>query len=58
MMPYYCRSAIYLRGAGGFSNSSRPFTYATYADNEVSNVTFPDSTPSAVYEDHTQNSQA
>ncbi|XP_039835223.1 enoyl-CoA hydratase 2, peroxisomal-like [Panicum virgatum] len=52
------RSTIYLRGAGGFSNSSRPFTYATYADNEVSNVTFPDSTPCAVYEDHTQNSQA
>ncbi|RLM84750.1 enoyl-CoA hydratase 2, peroxisomal-like isoform X1 [Panicum miliaceum] len=41
------RSTIYLRGAGGFSNSSRPFSYATYAANEVSNVTFPDSTPSA-----------
>ncbi|RLN35146.1 enoyl-CoA hydratase 2, peroxisomal-like isoform X1 [Panicum miliaceum] len=41
------RSTIYLRGAGGFSNSSRPFSYATYGANEVSNATFPDSTPSA-----------
>ncbi|XP_062199884.1 enoyl-CoA hydratase 2, peroxisomal-like [Phragmites australis] len=46
------RSTIYLRGAGGFSNSSQPFSYAT------SRVTFPDYTPSAVYEDCTQKSQA
>ncbi|CAN6167872.1 unnamed protein product [Urochloa humidicola] len=52
------RSTIYLRGAGGFSNSSQPFSYATCAANEASNVTFPDSTPSAVYEERTQNSQA
>ncbi|XP_022680071.1 enoyl-CoA hydratase 2, peroxisomal-like [Setaria italica] len=51
------RSTIYLRGAGGFSDSSQPFSYATYAANEVSNVTFPDSTPSAAYEDRTQSSQ-
>jgi hypothetical protein len=47
-----------LRGAGGFSNSSQPFSYATYPSNEVSDVTFPDSTPFAVYEDRTQKSQA
>ncbi|CAL5073017.1 unnamed protein product [Urochloa decumbens] len=41
------RSTMYLRGAGGFSNSSQPFSYATYVANDVSNVTFPDSTPSA-----------
>ncbi|CAL5063067.1 unnamed protein product [Urochloa decumbens] len=52
------RSTMYLRGAGGFSNSSQPFSYATYVANDVSNVTFPDSTPSAVYEERTQNSQA
>ncbi|XP_066397645.1 enoyl-CoA hydratase 2, peroxisomal-like isoform X3 [Miscanthus floridulus] len=52
------RSTIYLRGAGGFSNSSQPFSYATYPSNEVSDVTFPDSTPFAVYEDRTQKSQA
>ncbi|KAL6655123.1 hypothetical protein ACP70R_005949 [Stipagrostis hirtigluma subsp. patula] len=52
------RSTIYLRGAGGFSDSSEPFSYATYAANEVFPVTFPDSTPSAVYEDCTQKSQA
>ncbi|CAD6223947.1 unnamed protein product [Miscanthus lutarioriparius] len=52
------RSTVYLRGAGGFSNSSQPFSYATYPSNEVSDVTFPDSTPFAVYEDRTQKSQA
>ena len=52
------RSTIYLRGAGGFSNSSQPFSYATYPSNEVSDVTFPDSTPFAVCEDRTQKSQA
>ncbi|ONM57215.1 Enoyl-CoA hydratase 2 peroxisomal [Zea mays] len=52
------RSTIYLRGAGGFSNSSQPFSYATYPSNEVSNVTFSDSTPFAVYEDRIQKSQA
>ncbi|KAL6844641.1 hypothetical protein ACP4OV_025300 [Aristida adscensionis] len=52
------RSTIYLGGAGGFSDPSQPFSYATYPSNEVSHVTFPDSTPSAVYEDHTQKSQA
>ncbi|KXG36115.2 hypothetical protein SORBI_3002G284400 [Sorghum bicolor] len=51
------RSTIYLRGAGGFSNSSQPFSYGTYPSNEVRDVTFPDSTPFAVYEDRTQKSQ-
>ncbi|OEL16615.1 Enoyl-CoA hydratase 2, peroxisomal [Dichanthelium oligosanthes] len=29
------RSTIYLRGAGGFSDSSQPFSYATYAADEA-----------------------
>ncbi|OQU89860.1 hypothetical protein SORBI_3002G284400 [Sorghum bicolor] len=29
------RSTIYLRGAGGFSNSSQPFSYGTYPSNEA-----------------------
>ncbi|RLN32822.1 enoyl-CoA hydratase 2, peroxisomal-like [Panicum miliaceum] len=29
------RSTIYLRGAGGFSDSSRPYTYATYPANQA-----------------------
>ncbi|KAK3129548.1 hypothetical protein QOZ80_6BG0481400 [Eleusine coracana subsp. coracana] len=52
------RSSFYLRGAGGFSDSSRPFSYTTYPANEVSPVAFPDSKPSAVQEDRTQKSQA
>ncbi|KAF8759365.1 hypothetical protein HU200_010407 [Digitaria exilis] len=52
------RSTIYMRGAGGFSDPSQPFSYVTYAANKASNVTFTDSTPSAVYEDRTQNLQA
>lgn len=52
------RSTIYLRGAGGFSNSSRPYSYANYPANQVSRISIPNSAPSAVYEDQTQQSQA
>ncbi|WVZ65762.1 hypothetical protein U9M48_015075 [Paspalum notatum var. saurae] len=41
------RSTIYLRGAGGFSDSSRPYTYATYPANQVSRISIPNSAPSA-----------
>ncbi|XP_006661495.1 enoyl-CoA hydratase 2, peroxisomal-like [Oryza brachyantha] len=51
------RSTFYLRGSGGFSDSSQPFSYATYPANRA-HASFPDTTPTAVYEDHTQKSQA
>ncbi|CAD6223948.1 unnamed protein product [Miscanthus lutarioriparius] len=52
------RSTIYLRGAGGFSDSSRPYSYATYPANQVSRISIPNSAPSAVYDDQTKQSQA
>lgn len=52
------RSTVYLRGAGGFSNSSKPYSYANYPANQVSNVKIPNCKPSLVYEDCTQPSQA
>ncbi|XP_052168810.1 enoyl-CoA hydratase 2, peroxisomal isoform X1 [Oryza glaberrima] len=52
------RSTIYLRGAGGFSDPSRPYSYASYPTNQVSRISIPNSAPSAVYEDQTQQSQA
>ncbi|XP_072969441.1 enoyl-CoA hydratase 2, peroxisomal isoform X2 [Typha angustifolia] len=52
------RSTVYLRGAGGFSDSSRPYSYASYPANQVDRVSVPKSKPSIVYEDHTQVSQA
>lgn len=53
-----CRSTVYLRGAGGFSNSSKPFSYSNYPLNQTSAVKIPDSKPFSVFEDHTQASQA
>ncbi|XP_057451695.1 enoyl-CoA hydratase 2, peroxisomal-like, partial [Lotus japonicus] len=52
------RSTVYLRGAGGFSNSSKPFSYSNYPLNQTSTVKIPDSKPFSVFEDHTQASQA
>ncbi|ONM23255.1 Enoyl-CoA hydratase 2 peroxisomal [Zea mays] len=52
------RSTIYLRGAGGFSDSSRPYSYATYPANQVSRISIPNSAPSAVCDDQTKQSQA
>ncbi|KAK1633037.1 hypothetical protein QYE76_007352 [Lolium multiflorum] len=52
------RSTIFLRGAGGFSDSSRPYSYTTYPANQISRISIPDSAPSAVYEDPIQQSQA
>uniref|UniRef100_A0A453LIJ6 Uncharacterized protein n=1 Tax=Aegilops tauschii subsp. strangulata TaxID=200361 RepID=A0A453LIJ6_AEGTS len=51
------RSTIFLRGAGGFSDSSRPYSYTTYPANQISRISIPNSAPSAVYEDQTQQSQ-
>lgn len=52
------RSMIYLRGAGGFSKSSPPYSHASYSANQESRVSIPKSKPSVVYEELTQPSQA
>ncbi|XP_038703763.1 enoyl-CoA hydratase 2, peroxisomal [Tripterygium wilfordii] len=52
------RTTVYLRGAGGFSKASKPFSYVNYASNQVPAVKIPKSPPFALYEDCTQASQA
>ncbi|KAF9683203.1 hypothetical protein SADUNF_Sadunf05G0188200 [Salix dunnii] len=52
------RSTIYLRGAGGFSNSSHPYSYSNYPKNQAPALKIPKSQPFAVFEDCTQPSQA
>ncbi|XP_061345047.1 enoyl-CoA hydratase 2, peroxisomal [Gastrolobium bilobum] len=52
------RTTVYLRGAGGFSKSSHPFSYSNYPLNRISAVKIPESKPFSVFEDHTQPSQA
>uniref|UniRef100_A0A1D1YC54 Enoyl-CoA hydratase 2, peroxisomal n=2 Tax=Anthurium amnicola TaxID=1678845 RepID=A0A1D1YC54_9ARAE len=52
------RSTIYLRGAGGFSKSSSPYSYSNYPQSQVSTVRIPKCKPTAIYEDQTQRSQA
>ncbi|PIN16216.1 Enoyl-CoA hydratase 2 [Handroanthus impetiginosus] len=51
------RSAIYLRGAGGFSKSSQPYSYTKYSSNHTLAYKVPQSQPYAVYEDCTLPSQ-
>lgn len=52
------RSTIFLRGAGGFSNSSHPYSYSNYPKNQAPALKIPKSQPFAVFEDCTQPSQA
>ncbi|KAL6492987.1 glycoside hydrolase 18 protein [Orobanche gracilis] len=52
------RLAVYLRGAGGFSKSSPPYSYTKYPADQSSNYTIPKSQPFAVHEECTQPSQA
>ncbi|CAL9205077.1 unnamed protein product, partial [Musa hybrid cultivar] len=52
------RSTIYLRGSGGFSSSSHPYSYKTYPDNQILHVSVPKHQPTVVYEDTIQQSQA
>ncbi|XP_043708685.1 enoyl-CoA hydratase 2, peroxisomal-like [Telopea speciosissima] len=52
------RMTIYLRGAGGFSKPSAPYSCSKYPANQISPVKIPKSQPFAVYEDCTQESQA
>lgn len=52
------RSTTYLRGAGGFSKSSKPYSYASYPADQVSFASVPKQKPSVIHEDRTQQSQA
>lgn len=52
------RMTAFLRGAGGFSKSSQPFSYSNYPTNQASAVKIPKSQPFAVFEDYAQPSQA
>lgn len=52
------RTTIYLRGAGGFSKSSHPYSYSKYPSNQILAFKHPKSQPFAVYEECTQPSQA
>ncbi|GAA0164173.1 hypothetical protein LIER_19871 [Lithospermum erythrorhizon] len=49
------RTACYLRGAGGFSKSSQPYSYSTYS---MSKTAIPKHQPFAIYEECTQPAQA
>lgn len=52
------RTTVFLRGAGGFSKSSSPFSYSNYPLNQTATVKIPESKPYSVFEDRTQSSQA
>ncbi|XWS20882.1 hypothetical protein CRYUN_Cryun30bG0007100 [Craigia yunnanensis] len=52
------RMSAFLRGAGGFSDPSHPFTYSNYPANQASAMRIPESQPFAVFEDCSQPSQA
>ncbi|KAF8022638.1 hypothetical protein BT93_F0220 [Corymbia citriodora subsp. variegata] len=52
------RLTVYLRGAGGFSKSTEPFSYSNYPPNQARAVKIPKEKPFSVFEDCTQPSQA
>ncbi|KAK9933254.1 hypothetical protein M0R45_020455 [Rubus argutus] len=52
------RTTVFLRGAGGFSKSSHPFSYSNYPKDKGSSVKIPKGQPFAVFEDCTLPSQA
>ncbi|CAL9240840.1 unnamed protein product [Arabidopsis halleri] len=52
------RTTVFLRGAGGFSNSSQPFSYKNYPSNQGLAVKIPQRQPLTVWEERTQPSQA
>lgn len=51
------RSTVYLRGAGGFSKSSQPYSFSNYPRDQMSSKP-PRTRPFVVHEEHTQPSQA
>lgn len=54
---FLCRLTLYLRGAGGFSKSPRPYSYTNYQANRNIAFKHPKDQPFAVYEECTQPSQ-
>lgn len=52
------RTTIYLRGAGGFSKSSPPYSFTSYSGNQNQALKIPKTQPFASFEDITQPSQA
>ncbi|KAH9625245.1 hypothetical protein KSS87_017258 [Heliosperma pusillum] len=52
------RTTVFLRGAGGFSKSSHPYSFSNYSSNQVPAIKIPKSQPFASFEDITQPSQA
>ncbi|CAI9777927.1 unnamed protein product [Fraxinus pennsylvanica] len=52
------RMTVFLRGAGGFSKSSQPYSYTRYLANQTSDYKIPKTQPFSVYEQCTQPSQA
>uniref|UniRef100_A0A5B7C3Q2 Putative enoyl-CoA hydratase 2, peroxisomal n=1 Tax=Davidia involucrata TaxID=16924 RepID=A0A5B7C3Q2_DAVIN len=52
------RTTVYLRGTGGFSKSSQPYSYSKNSTGQISSVKIPKSQPFAVFEECTQPSQA
>nr|XP_016432380.1 PREDICTED: enoyl-CoA hydratase 2, peroxisomal-like isoform X1 [Nicotiana tabacum] len=52
------RMSIYLRGSGGFSKPSRPYSYSRNPSNQTAFPKIPKSQPFAVFEECTQASQA
>ncbi|XP_059285565.1 enoyl-CoA hydratase 2, peroxisomal-like [Lycium ferocissimum] len=52
------RLAVYLRGAGGFSKSSQPYSYSSNRSNQSAFPKIPKSQPFAVFEECTHASQA
>ncbi|XP_038884421.1 enoyl-CoA hydratase 2, peroxisomal [Benincasa hispida] len=52
------RTSLFLRGAGGFSSSSHPFSYTNYPKDQGLVGKIPKTPPFTVYEDYTGPSQA
>ncbi|CAO2817576.1 unnamed protein product [Amaranthus hypochondriacus] len=52
------RATVFLRGAGGFSKSSDPYSFRNYSGSQVPAITIPKSQPFASFEDITGPSQA
>lgn len=50
--------AVYLRGAGGFSKSSQPYSYSKDPSNQTPILKIPKGQPFAVFEESTQPCQA
>ncbi|XP_021851085.1 enoyl-CoA hydratase 2, peroxisomal [Spinacia oleracea] len=52
------RTTVYLRGAGGFSRSSHPYSFTNYSGSQFPAIKLPRTQPFASFEDVTRPSQA